>query len=250
MAFSQAQFQAAVDKINSGMSDLSGKIGQVIPAAQAGTDHWYIPGFVKDAVMWLAHEAVNIAESLWNKIVELLKGVAAPVLFFFDAFDWENVRGLATGVAGELSPTVMPSTQHWSGTAEQAYAKIIPPQAVAASRIGTISDSTAIALGICAVTGLAFYVALGIILAQFIVAMIATIAAVGSIAFSWAGVGIAVDDTTVSAGLIITAVVTLVGVLTAQAQQMVSLHGQATDNTAFPGGKWLDPNTASYNYAS
>jgi hypothetical protein len=41
-----------------------------------------------------------------------------------------------------------------------------------------------------------------------------------------------------------------VGVLTAQAQQMVSLHGQATDNTAFPGGKWPDPNTASYNYAS
>jgi hypothetical protein len=66
--------------------------------------------------------------------------------------------------------------------------------------LSRIQNCAAIALGICAVAGLAFYVALGVILAQFIVAMIATIAAVGSIAFSWAGVGIAVGDTTVSAG--------------------------------------------------
>jgi hypothetical protein len=149
-----------------------------------------------------------------------------------------------------LSPTVLPSGQHWSGTAQQAYAKIIPPQAAAATRIGAISDSTAIALGICAVAGLAFYVALGVILAQFIIAMIGVIAALGSVAFSWAGVALAVGDTTVSAGLIITAVTTLIAVLTAQTQQMVSLHGQTVDNSVFPGGKWPNPNTSSYNFAS
>jgi hypothetical protein len=59
-----------------------------------------------------------------------------------------------------------------------------------------------------------------------------------------------VGDTTVSAGLIIAAVTTLTALLTAQTQQMVSLHGQTVDNTVFPGGKWPNPNTGSYNYAS
>lgn len=250
MAFSQAQYQAAVDKVNKGVSDISSKIDDVIPAAEAGTNHWYVPGFVKDAVMWLAKELVNIAKDVWNKITELLKGAAAPVRFFIDGYDWENVRSMASGVAGELVVPVMPSTQHWSGDAEQAYAKIIPPQSTAATRIATIADSTAVALDICAVSGMAFYVALGVIVAQFVVQMIAAIVAFGSVAFSWAGVALAVETTTVSSGMIIAAVGALIAALTAQSQQMVSLHGQATDNTAFPGGHWPNPNTSSYNYAS
>lgn len=248
--FSQAQYEAATNKINQGMADVSRKIDQIVPAAQAGVDHWYIPGFVKDAVLWLAQEAVGIAQNLWNKITDLLKGVAAPVAFFFDAFDWENLRGLAAGVAGEISPSVMPSSRHWTGDAQEAYAKIMPAQSTAATRIATIADSTGTALDVCAAAGVAFYVALGVIVAQFVIAMVGVIAALGSVAFSWAGVGLAVGDTTVSAGLIITAVAALGVVLTAQSQQMVSLHGQAIDDAAFPGGKWPDPHTDTYNYAS
>jgi hypothetical protein len=250
VAFSQAQYQAAVDAINSGMSDLSGRIERVMPAAGAGTDHWYVPDFVKDAVMWLAEEVATMATSLWHTIAELLKGAAAPVLFFFDAYEWQSVRGLANGVAGELSPTVMPSAQHWTGAAEQAYAAIIPPQATAASRIGAISDSTATALTVCAVAGLAFYLTLGVILAQFAIAMIGVIAALGSVAFSWAGVALAVGEVSGISALITGAVVTLLGVLTAQSEGIVSLHGQTVDNDAFPGGRWPDPNTGSYNQAS
>lgn len=250
MAFSEAQFQAAVDKINSGMSDLSGKIGQIRPTAEAAVDHWYIPGFVADAVLWLADKAISLAKAVWDKIAELVKGVAAPIYFFKYAFDWEDIRGLASGVSGELNPAVLPAGKRWKGAAEVAYSKIIPLQAGAGTRIGTIADKTAVALGICAAAGLAFYLALGIIVVKFIIAMVGVIVALGSVAFSWAGVALAVEEAGVNTGFIIAAVTTLTAVLGAQAQQMVTLHGEATDASTFPGGRWPDPTTGSYSDGS
>jgi hypothetical protein len=250
MAFSQAQYEAVVDRINAGTADLAGLIREIIPAAEVGTDHWYIPGFVREAVMWLANEAVGIAESLWHDIVELLKGVTAPILFFAHAYDWTDIRGSAGGVVGELGPTVLPSGRHWTGTAQQAYAGNVPPQAAAATTIGSIAAGTATTLDNCALAGLAFYLALGLILAQFIVAMITVIAAFGSVAFSWAGVALAIGDAGISAGYIGGAVSALVVALGTQTDQMVQLHSQAVDESTFPGGRWPNPNTGSYNYAS
>lgn len=250
MAFNEAQFQATIDKINSGLRDLSTKIGEVMPAAQAGVDHWYIPGPVKDAVLWLANKAVDLAKSIWDKIVEILKGVAAPVLFFKYAFDWEDVRGLASGVGSELKPEVLTASQRWKGDAATAYGKIIKPQGDAAARIATVSDKVALALGICAAAGLMFYVAIGVILVKFIIAMVGVVVALGSVAFSWAGVALAVEEAGVNTGMIIAAVTTLGAALGTQAQQLIALHGETVDNATFPGGKWPDPLTGSYNNAS
>lgn len=250
MAFTQAEYDAIVEHINAGMNDIKAKVAQVVPAARAGVDHWYVPDYVAVAALALADSVVNIGTDFLNKLTDLLDGIAAPVLFFYDAYDWTDVKGLASGVAGELNPTVMPSSQHWHGEAAQAYAKIIPGQAAAATRIGAVADSTATALDFCAVAGLAFYVALGVIVAQFILALVAVIGALGSIAFSWAGVALALGETTVSASMVIAAVTTLIGALTAQAQQMVTLHSQVVDNSTFPGGRWPNPETGSYDHAS
>lgn len=250
MSFSEAQFYAAVDKINSGLTDLSGKIGEIQPTAEMAVNHWYVPGFVAEAVLWLADKAVELAQSILDKIVEVLRGVAAPVYFFKYAFDWEDIRGLASGVNGELNPAVLPAGQHWKGAAALAYSKIIPLQGAAANRIGTIADKTAAGLGICAAAGLAFYLAIGVILVKFIVAMVGVIVALGSVAFSWAGVGLAVEEAGVNTGLIIAAVTTLTAVLGAQAQQMVTLHGNAVDASTFPGGRWPDPTTGAYQDGS
>lgn len=103
---------------------------------------------------------------------------------------------------------------------------------------------------ICAAAGLAFYLALGIIVVKFIVAMVGVIVALGSVAFSWAGVALAVEEAGVNTGLIIAAVTTLTAVLGAQAQQMVTLHGEAVDASTFPGGRWPDPTTGSYHDGS
>lgn len=250
MGFSEAQFQAAVDKINTGMTEMSGKMNQVMPAAQSAMDHFYIPGFVKDAVFALCEKLVDIAKSLWDKFVELLKGVAAPVMFFKYAWDWMDVRGVASTVAGQLKPEALTVDEHWKGTAADRYNTAIKPQSEAAEKVGVIAEKTAISLGVCAVAGCAFYVALGVIIYQFIAALIAAIAAVGTIIFSWAGLAMVVADAGITAGMVIAAVTTLGAVLTAQAAQMVVLHGDSIDNSKFPGGKWPDSTTGNYNDAT
>ncbi|WP_433271036.1 hypothetical protein ACQPZF_11405 [Actinosynnema sp. CS-041913] len=250
MTFSEAQFNAAIEKINGGMGTLSQKMGEIRPAAAAGLNHFYIPDFVKDAVMYLVDKVVAAAQWLWDKFVELLKGIAAPVLFFKYAFDWQDVKHSASNVAGQAKPEVLRAGLQWTGPAATSYGKIIGPQGNAAGKLGTIADKLSVALGLCAAAGLAFYVALGFIIAQFVIAFVGVVAALGSVAFSWAGVALAAGQTTISAGLVTAAVTTLVAVLGVQAQQMAAIRGEAVDNGFFPGppvGHWPDPSTGQYS---
>jgi hypothetical protein len=236
--------------MNKGLDDLSTKINAVPPAANAAMNQWYIPGFIKDAINWCAEKIIELANWIWNKIKEVLNGVAAPVYFFNYAFDWEDIRGLANGVTGQLKPEAMAAANSWTGPAATAYKGIIKPQGDAANKIATISDKTATALQICAGAGLAFYVAIAAILVKFIVAMVTAIAALGSAVFSWAGAGIVIEEAGVNSAMIWSAIALLTTALGARAQQMIGLHGEAIDNSSFPGGKWPDPITGSYKNGS
>ncbi|HYS40695.1 MAG TPA: hypothetical protein VEO01_34205, partial [Pseudonocardiaceae bacterium] len=60
----------------------------------------------------------------------------------------------------------------------------------------------------------------------------------------------AIGEAGISAGYITAAVVALVTMLGDQVKEMTTLHGQAVDESTFPGGRWPNPNTGSYNYAS
>lgn len=135
----------------------------------------------------------------------------------------------------------MVDTRDWEGAAADAYRKIINPQGSAAGKIGTISDKVATTLTICAAAGLAFYVAIGVIIVKLIAATVTAIGLLGSAVLSWAGAALIVEEAGVNTGLVIAAVTTLTALLGAQAQQMVALHGEAVDNATFPGGKWPAP---------
>lgn len=250
MAFSEAQYLVVIDKIDSGVRNFGGTIVEIRPMAEAALGHWYIPVFVRDAVRLLADRTTELAMTIQEKISELLASAIAPVMFFRYAYEWEDVRGLASGVTGELNPTVLRASQHWKGTAAEAYEKIITPQGAAAARISTIADKTSWSLRVCAEVSLAFYVAVGSILLKLTIAALAVIVALGSIAFSWAGVALAVEEVEVGTGLLNLAVATLVGTLGTQAQEMATLHGEAIDNSTFPGGTWPDPLVHSYSDGS
>lgn len=250
MSFNTAQFEATIQKLNQGMDDLSHKIDEIPPAANKAMNHWYIPGVIKDAIRWCAEKICELATWIWNKIKETLKGVAAPVMFFSYAFDWQDIRGLANGVTGQLKPEAMTNTASWSGAGATAYKSAIKPQGDAAGKIATISDKTATVLQICAGFGLTFYVAIAAILVKFIVAMAAAIAAFGSGVLSWAGAALVIEEAGVNSGLIWAAIGALVAALGAQAQQLIGLHGEAIDNSTFPGGKWPNPATGGYDDGS
>jgi hypothetical protein len=239
--FDEAQFQAVITRIDEGIDDLSVKIGEVPPAANAALANPLLPPEVRDAIVRVAQEIVEVAEEFLRQVKELLQGALAPRTFFQMAYHWQDVRGTAAGVAAQVKPDLMPAASAWSGPAAASYTRVIRPQGEAAGRIATIGERTALALNGCAVAGLAFYVFLGIILAKFIVAMVAAIAAFGTGVFSPVGAGIVIEEAGVNSSLVISALTTLGAALTAQAASMIALHGEAVDNSAFPGGRWPNP---------
>jgi hypothetical protein len=250
MAFSTAQYDATINKLSAGLTDLSAKLKEVGPTVQAATSRWYVTQSVADDLVWLGNKILELGSWVLHKLEELLKGAAAPVTFFFTARDWEDARGLATGVSGQLKPELLGVGRVWHGTAADAYVKQIKPQSDAAARVGTIADKTATALYTCAVAGLAFYVALAVILIKFIAATITALAALGSLVFSWAGAALIVEEAAVNTGMIIAAVSGLVAVLGAQASQMVVLHGEAIDASTFPAGRWPNATPAQFSDAT
>jgi hypothetical protein len=247
VAFSEAQFNSVVAQISKGMDDLSAKIAEVPRAAQAAVDHWYIPDFVQDAIMWLARKITELATWLWDKIKEVLRGVAAPISFFFRSFEWQDVRSLATKVGGQLKPGVLTTVGNtWKGSAAIAYGKVIQPQGAAADKVGAISEKISTALRASAAAGLLFYLAVAAILVKFIGATIAAIAAFGTAIFSWAGVAIIVEEAAVNSAVIWGAIGALNIALGTQVDQLITVHGELSDQSAFPGGHWPDPTTSSY----
>ena len=250
MAFSTAQYETAIDKLSVGMARLSAKLQEVDPTVHEAVGHWYITKSVADDLIWVGHKIVELGSWVLDKIEELLQGAAAPVRFFFIAKDWEDVRGLATNVSGQLKPELLGVGRVWSGAGEEAYVKQIKPQADATARIGTLADKTASALDTCAIAGLAFYVTLGVILIKFIAATITAIAALGSVVFSWAGASLIVEEAAVNTGMIIAAVAGLTAVAGAQASQLVVLHGEANDTSTFPSGQWPDATPTQFSDAT
>jgi hypothetical protein len=250
MGFDEQRYREAVQKIESGLTDLDGKIQQIPGAANSAVGNALMPDFVRDAVIWLAKKIVDILSSVVSKIVELLKGAVAPIYMFKYAWDWQDVRGVATGVVGNLRPEALSVNRHWKGPANDAYAKAIKPQSDASAKVGTIAERAATSLTVCAAAGLAFYVAIGVIVVKFIVAAVAAIAALGSVVFSWAGLALIVEEAGVNTGMIIAAVAALTALLGAQASQMAVLHGESIDNSVFPGGQWPKSTSDSFSDAT
>lgn len=190
-SFSPTQYQAVLDKINSGMRTVSDeKIPELTSATDSLLGTWYVPGPVKDAVKWLVDEIISVAKSVLHKVEELIEGAAMPVMLFEYAWKWEDIKGAASDAASGITPQRV-AVQDWTGSAATAYTNAVQPQSTAAGQIGTIAASTATSLVTCAAAGLAFYVSVGIIVFQLVAALVSSIIAVGSIVFSWAGLSMA-----------------------------------------------------------
>ena len=97
-------------------------------------------------------------------------------------------------MVGNLRPEALSVGRHWHGPANDAYTKAIKPQSDAAAKLGTIAERTAASLTVCAAAGLAFYVALGVIVVKFIAAAVTAVVGLTGFSAAWmilAGVGTA-----------------------------------------------------------
>jgi hypothetical protein len=236
--FSPSQHQAVVDKINEGVPKALSNIGTVRDNALTVADFPLLPPGMGHVIRVLVDEVVKVFEDFMTQFQALIDGLGAPLEFWARSDEWETIRGQASLVAGQITPGVLGSTGDWSGPAATAYTKAIGPQSTAASTLAAVADKTATALTICAVSGLAFYTALALLLAQFIAIQIAAGIADVTVVGTIPGLIVALQDTVSTGSLIVAAVVSLSAVLGTQTTQMIALHGTASDNTAFPGGHW------------
>lgn len=249
--FSKAQFESLIEEITGGMDDFAVKLNDVYPTAHNAVNHWYVPGPVKDAVLWLARESVEVGAKLIEFLVDLLKGAVAPVYMYFDSEAWQQVRGSATLVASTLSAHhLLVDDSDWSGSARDSYVGSVSGQSDAAARVGTIADSTSNLLLMAAAAGAVFYAALAFVIAKMIIAAIAALIAFGSVVFSPAGAAIILEEAGVNTAIIGTAVATLIAFISAQVNALVNLRGLAVDATAFPAGKWPVSNSGTFSDAT
>lgn len=240
MAFNVAQTQATVEKLNSGVTKMSTKLDLIGPAVEKAMNHWYIPDAVAKPVIWAANKLIELGCWIRDKILECLKGAAAPVMFFLDAQEWQgpSIRGKVSGVAGNVTGEALKAPLSWTGDASGVYVKAVARQPTAATQIETTSDKLATTLTLCAVAGAAFYLALLAVLIKAIVVMVAAAAAAATGVGAPVGFAAAVGEALSDAGIITGLAVALVGLLTAQAGQMAVAKGETNDNSAWDEGKW------------
>lgn len=237
MSFSIAEFQTAIDKINDGMDDISAKMVEIPQVANATIDHWYIPGFVADGIIWLAEKMLELAQKIWDKLLEVLKGVSAPFYFFVYSQDLDGASATAQSVVSNLSDGQLVSESDWSGQAASAYRTEVPIQRDATGELAAIADSMAGSLNRACVAGLAFYIGIGVIVVKFVVAMVAAIAALGSVVFSWAGAALIVEEAGINIAAIAGLLAGLATLLGDQVHELSSLQ-QAASSDKFPHGAW------------
>lgn len=249
--FSQAQYEAVIREIETGMKSFEANLDKVIPAAHSATNHWYITPPVADAINWIAEKSVQVGKDILNWFLDLLKGAVAPIYMFIDSWAWMDVKGKANGVSTDLT------TQHlvvddtdWSGKARDAYLAAAGAQSAAAARIGSIAAGTSVNLATCAGAGLIFYIVLAGVLVKLIAATVTAIAAFSSAVFSWAGAALILEEAGVNTAIIVTALTTLAAFLGTQAAAMITMHGDAVDPTSFPEGVWPKANTGQYSDAT
>ncbi|MBU2664803.1 hypothetical protein KOI35_14975 [Actinoplanes bogorensis] len=249
--FSQAQYEAVIQEIDSGMTTFQAKLGEVVPTANAAMSSPFIPPPVAQGFKWIAEQTVKIGTEILEWFKDLLKGVAAPVYLFIDAWHWMEIKGVANGVSTDLSgAALVVDDSDWSGKARDAYLSVAGAHSAAAARVGSIANGTSVNLMVSATAGLAFYTTLAAVLAKLISALVVSIAAMGSGIFSGPGIALFLEEAGVNTALIWGAVATLGTFLGSQATALITLHGEAVDPTSFPNGAWPRTDTGLYSDAT
>jgi hypothetical protein len=85
------------------------------------------------------------------------------------------------------------------------------------------------------------------VLAKLIAALAVSIAGMSPGIFTVPGIALFLEEAGVNTGIILAAVGTLGAFVSAQAAAMISLHGDAIDQTGFPNGVWPKSNTNQYS---
>ncbi|MFE9422779.1 hypothetical protein ACFYNO_07445 [Kitasatospora sp. NPDC006697] len=232
------QHQTVLDQISSAVQSLNNTLQSLPGKAREAADQWWMPPQLGSILVGSAETIAWCGREFLQTVVECLEGSAAPLIMIANAYEWTDIHGIATTVAGEIQPSTLGSTGNWQGPAATAYTKSIAPQSSAATAIAGIAEKTSSSLYTCSAAGIAFYTAVLTVVAKFQVVLTALIVTfftdIGAIPAAMD----AVTETAEDSATLKVLVLALVAFLGAQATEMGTLHDKAGDNSNFPGGHW------------
>ena len=244
--FNIAQYEATIAKVDAGRRQLAELVDRLPTVTASLTTQWYVNPAMSAALTKVSSVLYQLGRDVVATIDDFCRGTAAPVRFVNLVHEWREVKNLATAFAGDLQPVALNVGDYWQGRAADAYRDVIPSQMAAATRIGVMADKAQAALGWSASAGIAFYVGVLLVLIKFIVSFVGVVALFGSVAFSWAGIVLAIGEAELGFAELLALATLLATALGTQAVQMGNLYTEAADASAFPAGHWPSPRTDRY----
>jgi len=237
--FSPATFESTVAVLRTGYETLARHLAELPHTIERAVSRPWVPGWFGAAVRHATDGLRALCRDVLSTVGEMLEGAAAPVLFAVRALDWSReVGGPASGVAGTVHPNALRATLTWQGEAASAYRAAVAGQSAAAGQVHTIASAVSTSLVTCATAGLAFYIAMGLIVAKVVAAVVVVVAALGSIAFSWAGVLYAIEEAGVTLAMALSALTAFTAAQMAATGALLNLTNAAENLTVYPSGHW------------
>ncbi|MFJ8852020.1 hypothetical protein [Streptomyces sp. NPDC102437] len=241
MAFNPEQFQAIIDKLNSGLTTISKYVTEIGPKVESAVNHWYVPDAVARGCIWIANKLIEGVNWIIKKIVDILQGAFAPVIMFYNAIQWqgEEIRGKASGVSSSTQKFNLTAPKYWEGAGATAYTNAIFPQSGAAAQVASSASTVAGCLTACGVAGFAFYTAVAVYMAQLIPVLAASAVAAPTVAGFPPAAAAVTAEAALGPAVIGGAALAVLSVIGTELTVLGELSGEKTDKSAFPhGGHW------------
>jgi len=236
---SQSEWDTLGQKLGGVPGQANGAVGGIYDLVNDILNQWWCPGWVADWVKPILDKLVELTNAILTKLEELLIGFSFPIVAFFVANDWNDmVKNPVNQIAGDVSDGNLHIADYWQGTAATAYTNALKAQTDAMTEVGTIIGDLQVRLWVIAGLLITFYIAVAVILIQWIAVMIAASAADATGIGAILGIPVQVGDTAVSGAAVAGLIAALLAVVGAELQSYTTLNGRITSSQKFPKGNW------------
>ncbi|MFD0365784.1 hypothetical protein ACFQZZ_30475 [Nocardia sp. GCM10030253] len=247
MSFDISQYNSVLDGLDKFFVKVDEAIKIDVPNARADAlDLPYVrllPALQR-VIKACADKIIEICKWIWEKIKEIYHGVRAPYEMYLRSKDWADVRDVANGVKQGIDPNNVQALRSWEGTARTSYLQTCTSQSGAAGTFSDIAEKARSAMMDSATGGLAFYIGVVLICAEFLMGLAR---AIGEL-ITGVGAGVSIADIAATSGLSAAALGTAIGALTTFIGLQVKAFGEL--DRSFPDGKWPDSQASSFSDAS
>lgn len=231
------EFDETIAKINQQMVVVDKNIGELFVKANAtaAIAPYPINSWINEALSKLR----ELVSHMWNEIKVWYEDPGSPTkLLNAGKLLHDEVQASTSAQAGRIVDTYLEVDDQWTGSAAEAYKKVIKPdapQTMAVKQYGSTVDAVATALNTCGWTIVGYWVALAAAFATLIGGLVAAcigvvtlVGAVPSLIYAAGCIG----------GFLVAAGIATVTALTVMGTATDTFRSQNDGNDNFPSGRW------------